>query len=215
MRQNDGDWKEGEGDERGDHQRLPADPVGEPGGRQVAQDRRGHLHPDQQAKLGRGDSHDVQGVQHEEDVHHPLAGADEDVRQQEPAQRHWKRSPDAPGIGVVGGRERETKPGDDEEGQQRQRDRQDQADAHAVENPVARDEQPTKGRGDRDGNPPEDRLDGEAHRPALAGERIAHDGEERGTGHAGPGHHEHARPGARPATPAPQRSRHSQWLRGL
>src|SRR5712691_3386256 len=86
-RQHHGDGKEREGDERGDDERLAPHAVGEPGHGDVTHDRRRYLHGDEDP-VGRGaDADHVDRVEHVEDVDQPLAGADEDVRGQEPAKR--------------------------------------------------------------------------------------------------------------------------------
>src|SRR6266851_7107855 len=83
-RQHHGDGEERKGDERGDDERLATHAVGEPGCGNVTRDRRRHLHSNEDP-VGRGaDADHVDRVEHEEDVYETLAGADEDVRGEEP-----------------------------------------------------------------------------------------------------------------------------------
>src|SRR6266540_4172303 len=73
----DGKWEQRKRHERGDHERLSADAVSQARHREIAHDGRCHLDRDEDAKLRRTDSHDVEGVQDEKNVDHALAGADE------------------------------------------------------------------------------------------------------------------------------------------
>src|SRR6266852_7202977 len=86
-RQHHGDGEERKGDERGEDERLAANAVCEPGHGNVTHDRRGHLHGHEDPVGRRADPDHVDRVEHEEDVHETLAGADEDVRGEDPAKR--------------------------------------------------------------------------------------------------------------------------------
>ena len=57
------------------------------------------LHGDEHPERRRRDAHDVDAVEHEEDVHHGVAGADEDVGEEEPTQRRRERPPDSGDAG--------------------------------------------------------------------------------------------------------------------
>jgi hypothetical protein len=77
-----GQWKAGEGDERGDDERLLPPAVGQTRRGQRAHEHRGRLHRDQEPEGRRPDADYVHGVEHEEDVHQRVTRADENVREQ-------------------------------------------------------------------------------------------------------------------------------------
>ena len=90
MRQNDGQREQCKGNECGDDERLSSDHVGNLCCRKIHNDRGGGLHRDQHAVLRSADSDDAHHVDHSEFVDQPLAGSDEHIGEQEPAQRSGK-----------------------------------------------------------------------------------------------------------------------------
>ena len=188
----DAERKQRERDERRRHERLLPRSLSDLCRRDLNDDCRQRLRRDERAESWWADPDHVDGVQHEKDVDERVARSDEDIRDEQPAQCRWKRSPDVAHRHrrlVFEERNPYSRRDDERDRGHPEGDREPESDASA--NAVSRDREPADRRCDDDRYPPQNRLHRESHRSLLAGQRVPHDGEQGWTRQSRPRRNQH------------------------